>query len=315
MNPPGWYPDPAGVSGRLRFWDGSTWREDTTYNPATPFPDPGSSAPAGPPGGGTGAPGAPGGSTSGGKIALLVGIGVVVVALVVAGIVFVPRLIGGDGPPEPPVSPGVNTPGTEQTPGTEPTPGGGGSGGGGGGEVGELNCAGGNGTALGTKSETYTSTGVTITGRADWGFRFDKTQWTWLDDQAAWGTIEAGPEADMAAGVALGGLHNRNGFTEPEKASADYVECLTTYGPWNDKEYPMTEVSSEAVTIGGMQGWQRVIDITDNEGGTPPETRVTIIVLDSGQPARFASLMGFWPKGDATAEGHVNEVIGSTQKG
>jgi len=30
----GWYPDPSGVKGRYRYWDGDTWSDETTADPA-----------------------------------------------------------------------------------------------------------------------------------------------------------------------------------------------------------------------------------------------------------------------------------------
>ena len=37
----GWYPDPSGAKGRFRYWDGSTWSEETTTDPHnTPPPSP-----------------------------------------------------------------------------------------------------------------------------------------------------------------------------------------------------------------------------------------------------------------------------------
>jgi hypothetical protein len=35
---PGWYPDPAGVPGRYRYWDGSRWTTVTTDDPWQPAP-------------------------------------------------------------------------------------------------------------------------------------------------------------------------------------------------------------------------------------------------------------------------------------
>jgi len=46
----GWYPDPSGAQGRLRYWDGSTWSDATTTDPATPPPK--SSPPSNPGAGG-----------------------------------------------------------------------------------------------------------------------------------------------------------------------------------------------------------------------------------------------------------------------
>src|SRR3954471_14594801 len=34
----GWYPDPGGTPGRYRYWDGSSWSDVTTGDPADPPP-------------------------------------------------------------------------------------------------------------------------------------------------------------------------------------------------------------------------------------------------------------------------------------
>ena len=38
MQAAGWYPDPAGVPGRYRYWDGSRWSTVTTEDPRRPSP-------------------------------------------------------------------------------------------------------------------------------------------------------------------------------------------------------------------------------------------------------------------------------------
>jgi len=38
MSATGWYPDPSGVRGRYRYWDGSTWSESTTTDPSRTAP-------------------------------------------------------------------------------------------------------------------------------------------------------------------------------------------------------------------------------------------------------------------------------------
>jgi Protein of unknown function (DUF2510) len=38
MSAAGWYPDPAGVPGRYRYWDGSNWSTVTTDEPRRPIP-------------------------------------------------------------------------------------------------------------------------------------------------------------------------------------------------------------------------------------------------------------------------------------
>jgi hypothetical protein len=58
MPPSGWYPDPYGVRGLLRWWDGSVWTEHTQSQDAPPTA-PGSSTPAsGAPAAGASRPGA-----------------------------------------------------------------------------------------------------------------------------------------------------------------------------------------------------------------------------------------------------------------
>lgn len=38
MTNAGWYPDPAGQPNAYRYWNGQTWSQETTYNPASPAP-------------------------------------------------------------------------------------------------------------------------------------------------------------------------------------------------------------------------------------------------------------------------------------
>jgi hypothetical protein len=96
---PGWYPDPSGQPGAVRYWDGQRWTE---YRQG---PDPsGAPRPAGPPGAGSGAgpqpwAGAGGGaqpnygapppprSRSGCARAAIVVVGLIVVLIVILGIV------------------------------------------------------------------------------------------------------------------------------------------------------------------------------------------------------------------------------------
>lgn len=109
MSSPGWYPDPAKVPNRLRFWDGQTWTTQVRDDAAAS-------------GGGPGGPSGGGGPTSsGGKgwlWALLAGLMVVlvVVALVIIN-PFKPSPIGG---PVPTYSPTISSWNESETP--TPTP-------------------------------------------------------------------------------------------------------------------------------------------------------------------------------------------------
>lgn len=80
MSSPGWYPDPAKVPNRLRYWDGQTWTTQIRDDVA-----PGGGAPGGPAGPGGAAPS---GGGKGWVWALLAGL--VVVALVVVLVIINP---------------------------------------------------------------------------------------------------------------------------------------------------------------------------------------------------------------------------------
>ncbi|MDZ5622572.1 DUF2510 domain-containing protein [Nocardioides sp. HM23] len=49
MTQAGWYPDPAGQPQTYRYWDGTSWSQDTTGDPYAPPPAPAAPPPAAPP--------------------------------------------------------------------------------------------------------------------------------------------------------------------------------------------------------------------------------------------------------------------------
>lgn len=284
MQPAGWYPDPAGVPGRLRFWDGSAWSRAVTFDPSAPFP--------------TGEPPAdlpPRSRPTPGRLPWIAA-AVSLVLLVVGGGLLIPRLLDREEPPPPPVtgSPTVS----DSTPTGSATSGSGAA------------CVGGNGVAI-PKAASYTSTGVTITGRTDWSFRLDKNSWGWLDDQAAWGRLVEPASEGMGAAVVIGGLGGRNGFTDPEASTRIQLECLTTYGFWNDSSVnTWRETGSEPVRIDGMAGWRLTGTFTEKSTRFPTSS-VEIIVLDSGVAEKLATVVAFWPTDDKTSAAEVRGVVGS----
>lgn len=222
MSAPGWFPDPAGVPGRFRYWDGTTWSPTTTTDPSSV--PPGGGGPAGQP------PGAPAPRRNTG---LFVGVGIVVVVLL-GGLIFgLTRILdlGSDDrrtdgplPPSPTqaVCPQDETPITERPP--QP----------GDGRVhgGQLSFP----EQGAPWSEPYPDNRIAF-GRDAWAQQVP---------------IETDP--DWVAGVFVADLVAGDGFFGPEQGAAVVLECITGefYG---DTEVTRNDERSEAITVDGHEAW------------------------------------------------------------
>ncbi len=97
MSQSGWFPDPAGQPGKLRWWDGGQWTDQLTDAPNYPGSGGGKAAPSGAPG-----PGQTGGPPR--NRALQWGlIGLVLLILVALAVFFLPNLFRSPGGPTGPV--------------------------------------------------------------------------------------------------------------------------------------------------------------------------------------------------------------------
>ncbi len=321
MIPAGWYPDPAGTPGRLRWWDGRAW------TPATmPLP-PGSSVP-----GSVSAAENPSRPVSAaensraGRVALAVVAGIVGLA-VMAGIGW--RLLPGRPvavEPDPiPSLPGLREPDPFPSdqwrsdpydrPSIEasPQPGG---------EssadpsarssaAGEANCLGANGDGQFSPQQTFDTAGVEVHMPEEWTFLFDRTQWTWVDDIVARGTVDLPGTVPRAAGVVVGGLAAENGFTSTEDAVDQVLACMETTGPWAGLG-ERSAVHTRRVTVDGMPGERA--DLTYSYWDGTPDDRVTVLVLDAGEPSSLASVIAFAPA-DARGVGQqVDDVVAGVRK-
>lgn len=279
---PGWYQDPEGPAGRARYWDGNRWGPRQDVGAPTPEPD------------GGGRPGW-----------LLPVVGVLVAAVLVAlGAWLLPPLLAPDDDPTPgPTATAETTAGEDvsppQTDGeTPPT------------QVGELDCAAARSTNFDAGPELRVA-GIVVPFpvHEEWGFRFDSSQWTWINDLHAWGTTHIEPLGEpWAAGIVVGRLEVGNGFGAPQQAAEAMVECLVTYGPFNTGE-EMDITVSEAVTVDGMPGWS--MEMTYPEEGTYGATVVRVLTLDSGQAGNLAGVIGFHPLGHAGTEAVVDDLLSS----
>lgn len=204
----GWYHDPQGAPGQYRYWNGTEWSRETTNDPAAPPP-------------GQGAPPRPPDPPSANRaLPFVIGATVLVLALIL-GFIFLPGLLA---PPHTPSAPPPPTSSTSTTPPISTAP---------------LNCAGGNGITL-PNNTRYQAGGFTLTVPASWTFRYDKSQWTWIDNAANWGT-----PVDNSTGVSFGTLAGKNGFHVAQESTKQVAECLTKYG-WANSGYQAPRRSATA---------------------------------------------------------------------
>lgn len=301
MQAPGWYPDPSGQPHTFRFWDGNAWTPVTTQDPNTPWPRPDQVGKL-PQGG----PGVGGGTAVRSRTPVIIAVAAaVVLALVALGGILLTRGNGGGGGPTAGSSPSIaSTPGSAPTTRSVPTAD----------ENGDpvsppaVVCTGGNDSYTRNRMETYTSTGVRYDGVPDWGFSFDRSYWTWLDDYSAMGDISL-DGAKNEAGIVLGGVRFDNGFVVQEQVGESIAACLegtlsveekTTAGP----------VTTEEITLGGMKTYRTRLDYTAASSDSP--LKVSIYVIDSGQPRKWAQIITFHRPG-SSAEPLIDRALQSVR--
>lgn len=103
MSIAGWYPDPGGQLGKFRYWNGQTWSEQVTDNPASTPPPPPTAGPAA----ANPAAAQPRKRNTGWWIAGAVG--VLVIGLIIWGLArLIPTITGGPNPWDPGGNPTVD---------------------------------------------------------------------------------------------------------------------------------------------------------------------------------------------------------------
>lgn len=294
MSAPGWYPDPSGMQGQYRYWDGAGWSEATTSDPGSMGHGSTGQGPMAP--GTSWGPQQQPGTTSrrsGLGVVLAIVAGVLLVALVVWLVLLRPGGRGGTGGSEDSSTPTVSA--WDET--SSPTP---------------------------TPSDTESSKGTTVDcpsgggdvpGRLENGRRiggklsFQSRGWTpgglrmgfTHDVSVEYREIVAG---EWNSDLAVGALAVADGFDEPARAATMVTQCMAT------SQYYLTvtgtkRVSGAKVTLDGRPGYKLVTDVLV---ATPPNVqgdRVTVIVIDTGDPE---SLSFFLSAATITDEQNLAEV-------
>lgn len=303
----GWYPDPAGVAGLYRYWDGQHWSAETTTDPRTTPPGlTGSAGPVRSPGSSSGEKRATRRSRSIGL--LVVAFVLVVVVAVVGGVIlFGQRTSPVSGPDQPtstrssyddssPLPTATPSPTATATPTDSATP-----------PPQSVPCP----------SEDTTPGAHAVDGRVHGGrLSFGQVgsypapeadgQFSWMTDVTSQTErTEPGWISIFAVGQVLTG---DDGFANPKQAAESSIHCAITEG-WYSHFTGRTNLKNSAVTIDGHQGWIISADIhNDDPDISATGDQLTFVVIDDGRPEALSVWCGMVPIGD-TARIAINDTV------
>ena len=305
MSVAGWYPDPAGVPGRYRYWDGSSWSTVTTDDPRRPTAaeSPASGpAPSDPSGGEP-----PDRPARWRRRALIIG----VLAVAVSTVLAVAILIGNfrslvDNPrPSATVSPSdvpspAHTPTATQQPSATPSP------------VPLVPCP---------KGDPNRRASHPIDGRVYGGNLSFEAQPTFepaaLEPRFSFAydvlqqTVPVSQNPPWIAQLAVGQLRGSDGFVHDARNTVESLaHCITTgimYSPYVPSR---SDIRSEGLSIDGRRGWLIESEITvDRPDVALLGDHVIFIVVSDGKDWGF--FFGAVPIGNT----QLDAVLASTVRG
>jgi Protein of unknown function (DUF2510) len=294
---PGWHPDPAGVPGRFRYWDGSRWTTAITSDPRQPTPR---------------EPGTPSVAAGGAaaqkpwrtrRLALII----VVLALVVAAVVEVAAYVSSfrqvvATPAPTPTTSGLA--GSSPTPTTQPTqtppvtP--------------LVRCPKGNpnlranhplddrvygGNLSFQEQQTFEPAAI----EPRFSFGYDVLQQSVLVSR----------EPSWIAQLAVGQLRGKDGFVNDAQNTVEsLVHCVITGNMYSPYVPTRTDIRSESLSIDGHSGWLIDSEITvDRPDLQVKGDHVIVIVVRDGKDWGF--FFGAVPIGNA----QLDAVLATTIRG
>jgi Protein of unknown function (DUF2510) len=298
---PGWYPDPAGVPGRYRYWDGSQWSRITTVDPRQPLPAAGESGEAA---GVDAEPGAasPGSETR--RLPVIIGVLVVLLALVAVGAGNLRQ--AADRPRPTPTTTGLTgssptpTVGSRQTPSATPTPA----------TPVPVRCPKGDPTLRaphptdgrvygGNLSFEEQPTFERAAGEPRFHFAYDVIQQTLIVSR----------DPNWIAQLAVGQLRAKDGFfDDPRITVENLARCVITGQMYSPYLPTRTDIRSESLSIDGHPGWLIESEITVDRPDIPIAGDHTIfIVVRDGKDWGF--FFGAVPIGNAQLDAVLARTI------
>lgn len=288
MAMPGWYPDPAGASGRYRYWNGQSWSQVTTADPTEPAPTPA-------------LPGGADGSQAPRRKAApwLLAVAVLLV-LAVAGVFVVRAVLGNrdtivDSAPLPsstvsgwddssPTEPSDPSASPQPTP-TPSSP------------AEQVPCPQGDPTARQPHPEDgrLHGGGLSIPRQKGWDGPSPSGALSWAYDVEGQ-TKQIEPRWIAMLGV--GALFTGDGFDEPRRAAEMVMQCTVT-SPFYIDFRGRKDLWSKAVTVDGRPGWSLRSEIRiENPDIYAEGDIVEVTVVDAGSPESLGMFLGAVPIGD-----------------
>lgn len=310
MTEAGWYPDPAGQPQTYRYWDGTSWSQDTTGDPYSPPPPSFGQVPT--PGYGAATPSAGGARGSGLTVLLVVVAVLALIGLSVGGFFGYRALAGDDDTDDGDASSATDSATTDPTGSSIPTESSGSTDATTPAEstttdttVTDQQCRGG----VPTPSVTPGTDAQEVSGGAlsipvPPGYAPDTSYATAFEFADAFTPLQKVIEqTDSDYGwvsiYGVGGLRRSNGFDEPAQAAEVVMTCMAQskdlYNHFTGRE----DLGSGEITVDGNDAYQITAELRVDDPDLTVEGDVAqVIVVDTGDPDQFGLYITVVPIGN-----------------